>query len=258
MLIIFPVVKPLCWSLQARACYQQFTKQFQFSSVQLLLQEGHISVNRFITFEGVDGCGKSTQLKLAARWLEARGEKVVTAFEPGDTSLGKEIRSLLLAGEFIPVAEAELLLFLADRAQHVREVIMPTLESGAWLLCDRYSDSTLAYQLAARKLNGSSHDLKEMLRFAECGITPSLTLWFDLPVAKAAERMKKRAAAGEKSTRLDDEAISFHQRVASAFEAQLAADEEERIVRIDAGGSIETVRKEMEQSLQNHYATIYE
>lgn len=210
-------------------------------------------MNKLITFEGVDGCGKSTQLKLAAAWLQARGEKVVSTFEPGDTALGKEIRRLLLAGEFVPVAEAELLLFLADRAQHVREVILPALESGAWVLCDRYSDSTLAYQLAARKLGDSAVNLKEMLSFAECGASPALTLWFDLPVAIAAERMKKRAEAGEKSTRLDDETISFHERVAAAFSDQFDADDG-RIQRIDASGDIDSVQRQMESILQTKFS----
>jgi len=203
-----------------------------------------------ITFEGVDGCGKSTQLKLAAAWLKARGEEVVTTFEPGDTALGREIRSLLLNGEFVPVAEAELLLFLADRAQHVREMILPALESGAWVLCDRYSDSTLAYQLAARKLAGASADLSGMLNFAECGVIPALTLWFDLPVSMAAERMKKRAEAGEKSTRLDDEAISFHQRVAAAFAEQCKDDDQGRIVRIDASRDIQGVQDSVSNALK--------
>lgn len=210
-------------------------------------------MNKLITFEGVDGCGKSTQLKLAAAWLETRGEKVVCAFEPGDTALGKEIRRLLLAGEFVPVAEAELLLFLADRAQHVREVILPALDAGAWVLCDRFSDSTLAYQLAARKLGDGASSMQEMLRFAECGVTPAQTFWFDLPVAIAAERMKKRAEAGEKPTRLDDEAISFHERVAEAFADQFEADDG-RIERINASKDISCVQSQVEAVLQTKFS----
>ena len=210
-------------------------------------------MNRLITFEGVDGCGKSTQLKLAAQWLEARGEKVVCTFEPGDTSLGKEIRKLLLTGEFVPVPEAELLLFLADRAQHVCEVIQPALASGAWVLCDRYSDSTLAYQLAARKLGARTVNIREMLTFAECRVIPAMTFWFDVPVSVAAERMKKRMLAGEKSTRLDDEAISFHERVAAAFTSQFEKDDG-RIVRIDASLNIEGVQAEMGSALQKRFS----
>ncbi len=194
-------------------------------------------MNKFITFEGVDGCGKSTQLKRAAACLRRLGQDVVTTFEPGDTGLGKEIRMLLLSGDFMPVPESELLLFLADRAQHVREVIQPALQSGAWVLCDRYSDSTLAYQLAARKLGQGAPELttnlKEMLDFAECGVRPGLTLWFDVPVAEAMRRMQQRAESGEQASRIDDEAASFHERVAAAF-GQQHASEGERIVRIDA------------------------
>lgn len=209
-------------------------------------------MNKLISFEGVDGCGKSTQLRRAAGWLSAQGQDVVTTFEPGDTPLGAEIRRLLLAGEFVPVAEAELFLFLADRAQHVQEVIRPALERGAWVLCDRYSDSTLAYQLAARKLGENTVNLKEMLAFAECGVSPALTLWFDVPVSEALKRMQKRAEAGEKSTRLDDEAVSFHQRVAAAF-AEQHQNESKRIVCIDAGLSMDDVEKQVKAVLVQRF-----
>lgn len=195
---------------------------------------------RLITFEGVDGCGKSTQLRLAAERLRAAGEAVVTTFEPGDTALGRELRRLLLDGEFVPVPEAELLLFLADRAQHVREVIAPALARGAWVLCDRYSDSTLAYQLAARQLADQQIPLHALLNFAECGVRPGLTLWFDLSVEQAAARMRQRESSGEAPTRLDDEQAAFHQRVAAAFAQQWQA-EPERIARIDADRPIADV-----------------
>jgi dTMP kinase len=212
-------------------------------------------VNKLISFEGVDGCGKSTQLERVANWLSAQGQDVVTTFEPGDTPLGTEIRRLLLAGEFVPVAEAELLLFLADRAQHVHQVIRPALERGAWVLCDRYSDSTLAYQLAARKLGEDAVNLKEMLAFAECGISPALTLWFDVPVSEALKRMQKRVEAGEKSTRLDDEAVSFHQRVAAAF-AEQYQNESERINRIDAGLGMDDVERQVKAVLAQRFQSL--
>jgi len=209
-------------------------------------------VNKLITFEGVDGCGKSTQVRRAAAWLRALDINVVTTFEPGDTALGKEIRTLLLAGDIVPVPETELLLFLADRAQHVREVIQPALASGAWVLCDRYSDSTLAYQLAARKLGEGAVNLKEMLRFAECGVSPALTLWFDVPVGEAMRRMKKRADAGEKATRLDDEEVSFHERVSAAFRQQ-NQDEPERMVRIDAEQGMDDVETQVAHILKQRF-----
>jgi len=209
-------------------------------------------VNKLISFEGVDGCGKSTQLRRVAEWLFDQGQEVVTTFEPGDTPLGAEIRRLLLAGEFVPVAEAELLLFLADRTQHVHQVIRPALERGIWVLCDRYSDSTLAYQLAARRLGDSETGLKDLLAFAECGVYPAITLWFDVPVSVAMNRMQKRAEAGEKSSRFDDEAVSFHQRVAAAFTAQ-HRNEPERIVRIDAGLAMDDVERQVRAALAQHF-----
>jgi len=217
-------------------------------------------VNKLITFEGVDGCGKSTQLKHVAAWLRGRGCDVVTTFEPGDTALGKEIRRLLLAGEFVPVAESELLLFLADRAQHVREVIQPALAAGAWVLCDRFSDSTLAYQLAARQLGDVTHlndfdHLKDMLAFAECGVSPAATLWFDVPVDEAMRRMKKRAEAGEKPTRLDDEAVSFHQRVAAAFTQQYV-ETSGRILRLDASQGIDSVAQQVKSVLSQRFEVL--
>jgi len=210
-------------------------------------------MGKLITFEGGDGSGKSTQLRLAAAWLQARGERVITTFEPGDTALGAKIRQLLLSGDDIPVPECELLLFLADRAQHVREVIQPALQRGEWVLCDRFSDSTLAYQLAARKLGASSELLHQMLTFAECGVTPALTLWFDLPVAVAATRMQLRQLAGEKSTRLDDEAASFHQRVMAAFVSQAEADPL-RVMRVDAAADIDSVQQQVITILQQRFA----
>jgi len=121
-------------------------------------------------------------------------------------------------------------------------------------LCDRYSDSTLAYQLAARKLGESGADLKEMLSFAECGVSPALTLWFDVPVAVAFERMKKRADAGEKATRLDEEASAFHERVAEAFTGQFKADSTGRIQRIDASGDIEMVQRQVSVLLEQRFS----
>jgi len=203
-----------------------------------------------ITFEGVDGCGKSTQLRRAADWLQAQGIDVITTFEPGDTGLGRELRRLLLSGEAVPVPEAELLLFLADRAQHVREVVEPALRRGAFVLCDRFSDSTLAYQLAARSLAGAEAEMRKLVAFAQCGVVPDLTFWFDLPVADAAERMRAREVAGGAASRLDAEHRSFHQRVAEAFCLQWQR-EPERIVRVDASRSIDEIADAVRQIMQS-------
>ncbi|MDQ6984189.1 MAG: dTMP kinase, partial [Ghiorsea sp.] len=150
-----------------------------------------MSKGKFITFEGGDGSGKTTQLSRTVAWLKAQGKDVLQTFEPGDTPLGKELRRLLLSGEFIPAAQSELLLFLADRAQHVQEVIAPALEAGKWVVCDRYTDSTLAYQLAGRALQDTPQ-LRDMLKWAECGCEPDVTIWLDLSVQDAAGRMASR------------------------------------------------------------------
>jgi len=200
----------------------------------------------FITFEGVDGCGKTTQRELTAAWLREQGSVLVETFEPGASSLGVEIRRLLLSGEHIPVPEAELMLFLADRAQHVQEVIRPALEAGAIVLCDRYTDSTRAYQLAGRKLNTDMLDA--MLEIAESGSRPDVTLWFDLPVSEALSRIRGRAATGEVSTRMDDERQSFHEAVRHGFLTVFKA-EPGRVHRVNASGSVEEVQKRVREIL---------
>jgi len=234
----------------------------------------------FITFEGVDGCGKTTQRELTAAWLREQGMEVLETVEPGGSALGMEIRQLLLNGEHVPVPEAELMLFLADRAQHVREVIMPAIERGAVVLCDRYTDSTRAYQLAGRGLNAgkvnpledtlmpsNSSDcacarqspthagegalgqaLDTMLDFAELGCGPERTLWFDLPVSEALNRMRGRVATGEVSTRMDDERQSFHEMVRKGFLTVFEA-EPERVHRVDASGSVDEVQKRVREIL---------
>jgi len=199
---------------------------------------------QFITFEGVDGCGKTTQRKLTAAWLREQGRAVVETFEPGASVLGAEIRQLLLNGECIPVPEAELMLFLADRAQHVREIIRPAIEAGAVVLCDRYTDSTRAYQLAGRGLNADS--LEHILEAAELGMRPALTLWFDLPVSDAGNRMRGRIAMGETATRMDDERRSFHEAVRAAFETIWKA-EPDRVHRIDAAGNAKEVQRRVRE-----------
>jgi dTMP kinase len=202
----------------------------------------------FISFEGGDGCGKSTQLKLAAAWLREQGVQVLETRQPGATTLGVELRRLLLSGEYVPVAECELLLFLADRAQHVKEVIQPALDNGEWVLCDRYSDSTLAYQLAARGL--AKHvDLQPMLAFAEAGCVPDKTFWLDVSAEEALRRVKSRTDMGEESTRIDEETLSFHQQVHAGF-AEIYRQNMARIHRLNAMESIDALHLDIRQQLQ--------
>lgn len=205
--------------------------------------------SKFITFEGGDGSGKTTQLSLTVAWLKSQGVDVLRTFEPGDSSLGKEIRHLLLSGEHTPVPQAELLLFLADRAQHVEEVIKPALQAGKWVVCDRYTDSTLAYQLAGRALQDTPQ-LRDMLKWAECGCEPDVTVWLDLSVEDAVVRMTERQASGELANRLDNEKTSFHEAVYDAFD-DIQRENTERVRRINAKQSIEAVQADIQSVLQH-------
>jgi len=204
---------------------------------------------KFITFEGGDGSGKTTQLQLTVTWLKKQGIDVLQTFEPGDTPLGKEIRRLLLSGEHTPVPASELLLFLADRAQHVEQVIKPALAAGKWVICDRYTDSTLAYQLAGRKLEATKI-LGDMLVWAEQGLTPNKTIWLDLPVEDAAKRMASREAGGEVANRLDHEKMPFHKAVYKAFSG-IQKKAPQRMKRIDARQKIAQVQSDIQVVLKS-------
>jgi len=188
----------------------------------------------FITFEGIDGCGKSTQLRLLASELRVRGLEIVTTREPGGTTLGQRLRAALLDVEEQVDPLAELLVFAADRAQHVRAVLLPTLEGDRVVLSDRYADATVAYQGAGR---GFKPDLiKEIVQLATGGLVPDLTLLFDLSVAESAVRTRRRVAS-RNSDRLDSEDAGFHTRVRNAY-LEIAKAEPERFRVIDARGSV--------------------
>jgi dTMP kinase len=189
----------------------------------------------FITFEGIDGCGKSTQLRLLASSLRMRGLEVITTREPGGTPLGKRIRSVLLdpEGEVDPLAE--LLLYGADRAQHVRTILRPALRSGGLILSDRYADATAAYQGAGRDFTPET--IRTVIELVTEGLKPDLTLIFDLQVADCLARTQRRTEGENKADRLDIEDAAFHTRVRNAY-LQLAADEPDRVRIIDATGSI--------------------
>jgi len=207
-----------------------------------------MNTGKFITFEGGDGSGKTTQLSRTVRWLESQGKEVLQTFEPGGSPLGQGIRQLLLSGEQVPTPAAELLLFLADRAQHVEQAIKPALASGIWVVCDRYTDSTLAYQLAGRAL-ADTQQLRDMLTWAEQGLTPDVTVWLDLSVKDAAARMAIRQMDGQAANRLDDEKQSFHQAVYEAFDG-IQRKNPQRVQRIDAKQDIDAVQSDIQFNLQ--------
>jgi dTMP kinase len=190
----------------------------------------------FITFEGIDGCGKSTQLRMLASELRLRGQEVVVTREPGGTPLGVRIRQLLLDSEEQVDPLAELLLYAADRAQHVRTHVRPALDSGHIVLSDRYADATVAYQGAGR---GFPDELvSELVALATGGLMPHLTLIFDLPVDESQRRQERRTSKGHKQDRLDAEDAAFHTRVRDAY-LRIAAAEPERVRVIDASGSVQ-------------------
>jgi dTMP kinase len=189
----------------------------------------------FLTLEGLDGSGKSTQAKLLAAFLEGRGLPVVLTREPGGGLPG--VRDLLLRGELSP--EAEYLLFSADRAEHVRKVILPRLEAGAWVVSDRYLDSSLAYQGFGRGL--PLPWLLEVAKEATLGLTPRLTFLLDLPPEEALRRVKD-------PDRLEREGLAFFQRVREGY-LFLAEKEPHRFVVLDATESVEAVAQRIQAHL---------
>lgn len=195
---------------------------------------------KLITFEGIDGCGKTTQIRLLGKYLSLRGIDFISTREPGGTELGREIRSVLLDGAKGSVEPAaELLLYAADRAQHVRRVVVPALEAGVTVLSDRFYDATTVYQGYARGFDlGFVRQLNE---FAAGGLKPDLTLLFDLDVEAGLSRTQKRVdetTGISAPDRLDREPLEFHRRVRQAY-LEIAALEPQRFRIIPAGGPIE-------------------
>ena len=195
---------------------------------------------RFITFEGIDGSGKTTQMRLLGERLRAGGRTVLETVEPGGTEVGRQIRRILLDSanqDLRPTAE--LLLYFASRAQNVEECIRPALAAGKIVLCDRFTDSTLAYQGYARGLGGEA--VLTLDRIACQGLTPDLTLLIDVDIETGRARMQSRnlfEAAVE--TRLDDESNAFHQKVRDAY-LTIARQHADRFRIIDGRGAPEDV-----------------
>jgi dTMP kinase len=196
----------------------------------------------FVTFEGVEGAGKTTQLKLTEAWLRSLSYQVKTTREPGGTELGTGIRALLLQGGEVS-DRAELLLLMADRAHHVETVIKPSLAQGFIILCDRYYDSTIAYQGYGRGMD--LEQIAQINRIATNGLQPNLTLWFDLDVKVGLSRAKQVSGQPDRMERLD---LEFHQRVAGGFRG-LAGQERDRIVRIDASQNPDQIQLQIQSHI---------
>jgi dTMP kinase len=201
----------------------------------------------FITFEGIDGSGKSTQLRFLADFLRKQGCDVLSTREPGGTPVGLRLRAALLDGleEVDPLTE--LLVFAADRAQHVRRVLRPALKANRVVLSDRYADATKAYQGAGR---GFAPELiSEIVELATERLKPDLTLLFDLPVNESVTRTRRRSEGKSRNhpgDRLDAEDIEFHLRVRDSY-LRLAAEEPERFRIIESSGQLEVTHKRVKE-----------
>ncbi len=191
----------------------------------------------FITFEGPEGSGKSTQVRLLAAWLVARGIEPVVTREPGGTRIGEQVRALLHNPDHTEMtAEAEILLYSAARAQHVGEIILPALAAGKIVLCDRFYDSTFAYQGYGRGL--ALEALQQITAFATRGLVPNASLFLDVPPEIG---LRRRQTGGEEMNRLDLETLVFHQRVREGY-LKLLAKEPQRWHTIDATRPIDAVQ----------------
>ena len=201
---------------------------------------------RFITFEGGDGTGKTTQIRGLEGYLRDRSCTCVVTREPGATALGKLLRDVLLkVGDAEIASSTELFLYLADRAQHVKEVILPAMASGKLVLCDRFTDSTLAYQGYGRGLDLDW--LRKLNEMAAAQITPDLTFLFDCPVEIGLARAAQRGAhstIAPREDRFEREKLAFHERVRRGF-LELASSHPHRFRIIDASGSVEHSAKQI-------------
>jgi dTMP kinase len=202
----------------------------------------------FITFEGIEGSGKTTQLLRLASFLRERGRTVVTTKEPGGTAIADRIRAILLDSKNVIDPIAEVLLFAASRRQNTVEIIRPAASRGDVVLCDRYTDSTLAYQGFGRLLN--LDQLRTLNRWATGDLDPDLTLVFDLPEQAGLSRaVHRNANAADDEGRFESEDLKFHRRVREGYLA-LAQEQPQRYAVVDANGSIEEVFERMLEALR--------
>lgn len=211
---------------------------------------------KFISFEGLDGVGKSTQMEKLAAWLRGRGITVVTTREPGGTKMGQNMRSLLLSSRTEDLSPmAELALMFADRAQHIDETILPALERGQWVLCDRFTDSSEAYQGGGRQLGSEIvHQLQKTL----CrDLKPDLTILMLTDLSHSLNRARRRNAEDSKRSendenRFEKENRKFHQRVLDAYLA-LAEREPHRVVKIEAKEAIGRVHNKITSVVEERF-----
>ena len=203
----------------------------------------------FITFEGIEGCGKTTQITRLASSLEQQGFDIVITREPGGCQISDKIRSILLdSNHEAMVPETELLLYTAARAQHISQVVRPALDQGKIVLCDRFCDATLAYQGFGRQLNIET--INHLNLYACQGISPNMTLLLDLPVETGLGRARSRNAQSEHldEDRFEQESLEFHQRIRDAY-LHLSQQQSKRIKVIDATGDLNTVYRRIDNTV---------
>ena len=195
-----------------------------------------MSKGMFITFEGGDGCGKTTQINLLDEYLRKKGYKTLLTREPGSKGLGVKLREILLNydGEVSPIAES--FLFLADRAQHVDCIIKPALEAGVIVLCDRHTDSTVAYQGYGRRLD--LEQIYNLNKIATSGLKPNLTIVLDVDVETS------QARVGAEKDRMESAGVEFFERVRNGF-LEIAKQEPERVKVVDSTQSIADIHKQI-------------
>jgi dTMP kinase len=192
---------------------------------------------RFLTLEGGEGVGKSTNLAVVVSRIETAGHTVVTTREPGGTPLAEEIRDMVLSVREEPVAGlTELLLIFAARAQHLARIVEPALAAGHWVVCDRFTDATFAYQGGGRGL--PMEQISVLERLVQGELQPDLTLYLDVPVAVGHARIE-----GREHDRLEQEQVAFHERVRAAYLARAASEQRMRVV--DASRPLADVQKEI-------------
>jgi dTMP kinase len=199
---------------------------------------------RFITFEGLEGAGKSTQIPLIAKWLESKGQSVVMTREPGGTDLGEKIRTLLLHDAMD--THTELLLVFAARAEHIARIIKPALAAGHWVLCDRFTEASYAYQGGGRQLGFEK--VATLEKWLQGDMQPDITFWFDLPIEIGLGRIKSR----NYSDRFEQEKSVFFGRVAQSYQER-AALQSKRIQRVDAVLPIDEITQSIQTTLSSWF-----
>lgn len=204
----------------------------------------------FLTFEGLDGCGKTTQMRLLAERLRAQGETVIETVEPGGTDIGLAIRRILLDPQNQHLsAAAEMLLYFAARAQNVDEILTPAIGRGEIVVSDRWTDSTWAYQGFGRGLG--TEVVQSLDRIACRGRRPDLTVWIDIDLETSLQRARSRNRdQAAEDTRMDDQSRAFFERVLQGYQA-LAETEPDRVARVDGRGSVEEVAARVAATYEN-------